>query len=238
MEGNKTFRPRLVFEGLVIVVSILIAFGLDTWWDDVKERREEHQTLLALQQEFISARDNVIFYQSLNQRVLNSTALIVEALDQALESGELMTIIPDSALAITLIPPTTSVNLGTLSGLISSGRLGIIQNLDLRGQLGSWGVTLEELGEEEIASRRLVNEELFQALSAKINIHGIWDQVNALIGMSPGQVDPPSSINLPVDKELMGLYELRWNILRHTRIEFGHLLVSIDAIIQELEKTL
>ncbi len=238
MESGNSFRARLIIEGLVIVVSILIAFGLDTWWDDVKERREEHETLLALQHEFSAAREQVVYYQSTHQRILRSVALVVELLDEALESGELTKAIPDSALAMTLIPPTTSVNLGTLSGLISSGRLRIIQNQELRRRLGSWGVSLEELSEEEIDSRRLVNEELFQALSTRINIHGLWDQANAMIGRPVARDFRLTNIHVPVDIELMGLFEVRWNILKHTLKEFKDLLASIDAILQEIEKSL
>ncbi len=33
--------PRILVEGVVIVGSILLAFGIDAWWDGVQERALE-----------------------------------------------------------------------------------------------------------------------------------------------------------------------------------------------------
>ena len=36
---------RIFVEGVVIVVSILLAFGLQAWWDGVQDRQTEHSIL-------------------------------------------------------------------------------------------------------------------------------------------------------------------------------------------------
>ena len=36
---------RVFVEGVVIVASILLALGLDAWWDGVQERQEEREAL-------------------------------------------------------------------------------------------------------------------------------------------------------------------------------------------------
>ena len=38
---------RLLAEAVAIVVSILIAFGLDAWWDESREAAEERRHLVA-----------------------------------------------------------------------------------------------------------------------------------------------------------------------------------------------
>ena len=40
-------------EGLVIVLSILLAFAIDAWWDERQERIEEGEILHGLNQEFL-----------------------------------------------------------------------------------------------------------------------------------------------------------------------------------------
>ena len=50
MLGKPTLKGSLV-EMVVVVASILIAFGLDAWWDGRKERSEETTILLALESE-------------------------------------------------------------------------------------------------------------------------------------------------------------------------------------------
>ena len=46
----------LFTEGVLIVASILLAFTLDSWWDERKERREEAEILHGLNNEFLLNR--------------------------------------------------------------------------------------------------------------------------------------------------------------------------------------
>lgn len=50
---------RILAEGLVIVASILLAFGIDAWWDRAQERREELGYLVALHSEFEQAAEEL-----------------------------------------------------------------------------------------------------------------------------------------------------------------------------------
>ena len=54
-------RPRLrvLTEGFVIVASILLAFGIDAWWDGRQERAEEQRLLVSLADEFATTRDSL-----------------------------------------------------------------------------------------------------------------------------------------------------------------------------------
>ncbi len=45
-------RKRTAAEGVAIVLSILLAFWIDTWWEDRKEARLEVVYLLELQEDF------------------------------------------------------------------------------------------------------------------------------------------------------------------------------------------
>ena len=51
--------PRVLAEGAVIVVSILLAFGIDAWWDDAQRTREAHAMLETLSEEIRDARAEV-----------------------------------------------------------------------------------------------------------------------------------------------------------------------------------
>ena len=46
----------LLSEMVLIVASILLAFALDSWWDERKDRAEEAEILHGLQQEFLLNR--------------------------------------------------------------------------------------------------------------------------------------------------------------------------------------
>ncbi len=43
---------RVFVEGVVIVASILLAFGIEAWWEGVQERQEEQEALRGLASDF------------------------------------------------------------------------------------------------------------------------------------------------------------------------------------------
>ena len=50
---------RAVAEGLLIIVSILVAFLLDAWWDREEAQRLESQVLAAVAEEFAANLDGL-----------------------------------------------------------------------------------------------------------------------------------------------------------------------------------
>ena len=161
---------RLLVEGLVIVASILAAFALDRWWESVRARADEQQVLESLDVEFRAAREQLDGTLALHRRILQSVGFVRGELDKAVRDGEPYVALPDTALALLYIPPTTQLRLGTLDGLVGSARLGVIRDAELRASLASWGTTLDELTEEEWASREYVNTEMDRAFRARMNL--------------------------------------------------------------------
>lgn len=54
---------RILVEGEVIVVSILLAFSIDAWWDNRIEPQREREQLVSMRAEFhasLSGLDNVL----------------------------------------------------------------------------------------------------------------------------------------------------------------------------------
>ena len=59
--------------------------------------------------------------------------------------------------------------------------MGILQSRELRTALGSWGIELAELAEEETDSRALSHGDLDRTLRARIITRGLWEIGDALI---------------------------------------------------------
>jgi len=229
---------RLALESVVIIASILAAFALDTWWDNAQERREERETLEALRTEFSEARQTVEQYRSIQQRILNSLAFVSDSLNRALERGSETVSLPDTALAWAYMPPTTSVSLGTLQGLVGSGRLGILRDRELRSALGSWGYELAELAEEEAESRAIAYGDLDRTLRARMNTFGLWATADSLL---KGTLSPEARAavrTVPVDTEVLGVIHLRQNLSLHTLDEFLPLLEALDSIVRLIHESL
>jgi hypothetical protein len=46
---------RILAEGSIIVVSILLAFGIQAWWDDLARSQDEFESLLLIQRDLVSS---------------------------------------------------------------------------------------------------------------------------------------------------------------------------------------
>jgi len=236
--STESVASRLALEGVVIVASILAAFALDTWWDSMQDRREERETLVALRGEFSAARETIERYRSIQQRILVSLGSVTDSLDLAVERGDNAVSVPDTALAWAYVPPTTSVSLGTLGSLLSSGRLGLLQDRELRSALGSWGHELAELTEEEVDARVLAFGDLDRTLRVRVNTHGLWAMGDSLIWGSLSEEASAGVRTIPVDTELLGVFQLRTDISRHAVDEFPPLLEAVDRIIRLIDQSL
>ncbi|UCC85061.1 MAG: hypothetical protein JSW46_09170 [Gemmatimonadota bacterium] len=203
LQEHRIDARGLALEGLVIVASILAAFALDRWWDDRRERVEERVTLAALQDEFLQARAELELYLRVHRRIEGSVRSTVDALRSGLDRGVSFVSIPDTALAWAYIPPTTQLSLGTLSGLLQSGRLGILQDPELRTALSGWAGMLGDLTEEETRSLEYVQYQLDPVLRKRVDVTAFVS--NKLIGdlaagnLPQAVVDGESRI--PVDLE-------------------------------------
>ena len=123
----------MVLEASVIVISILLAFGLDALWDANKREREAQIALTSLESEF--------------QANLSSCRRVIRSLaDSASDFADLMRT-PDSELqglcdeAATAAynsfcsPRSFDALLGTTKSVISTGTFSILQDANLRNQL-------------------------------------------------------------------------------------------------------
>ena len=137
---------RLAVEAIVIVGSILLAFAIDAGWQTRNERIDELNALQSLLSEFEA-----------NQQVIDSS---IEAHGRHIASAER---IRGMSFGTTSIPEnyreeirtaffsyrSTNYEGGTLSSILSSGEISLIQNPELRRRISAWPSILEEATEEE-----------------------------------------------------------------------------------------
>ena len=71
-----------LYEGLVIVGSILVAFALDASWANFQESRVEQKVLLELQEELESAKARIEFSITELVGVIEASSELVESLGE------------------------------------------------------------------------------------------------------------------------------------------------------------
>ena len=153
--GNEFSWKRLTAEGAVIVLSILLAFSLDAWWEAHTERSQALDAVVALGTDFEAARSELAGQVRTNEGILASS----DSLLSLLEGGSVVDVPTDLLISLTrastYAPPT-----GALDELLASGRLSMIPDGELREALAAWPVTVERLNEKMNLHESFVFEQL------------------------------------------------------------------------------
>lgn len=125
--GTPSWR-RLALEGAVIVASILLAFGIDAWWNELQRSSDERESLALLSRDLndsIEQLESFVQWSSESSRAaLRAYAALAgpEPYDRTAVRGDLLKV--DRR---TLRLPTAAY-----TDLLSSGNLRVIRSRDLR----------------------------------------------------------------------------------------------------------
>jgi hypothetical protein len=141
----------LIAEAAAIVLSILAAFSIDAWWDFRGELKEEAEVLVGLRAEFVEVADRLDGWATFN-------AVKADLVSRALAEDSRS--LPDGA-ADSLISSMPYVNVldrggGSLEALLSSGRLELIRDRELRESLARWPDRLEDIHTNDLSVRGYV----------------------------------------------------------------------------------
>ncbi|WP_097055396.1 DUF6090 family protein [Salinimicrobium sediminis] len=165
MTRNK-FTGYLLYaigEILLVVIGILIALQINSWNQDRQNRRQEQQILSQLLKEYRSNLSQIKDKIEIRNEVLNSSFILLQykKLDPATISVDSL----DAHLFRISIRPTFDPELSVSNELINSGKLYLLQNLELRNKVSAFSSSLSELKEEEMAIFNLTEERLIPFLT-------------------------------------------------------------------------
>jgi hypothetical protein len=136
----------LIAEGIAIVLSILLAFAIDAWWDERQERSEEKEVLKSIYIEFKTNRDEAAAVILTHERAIHSIARL-----QQLTPDEIL-MMPSESVEETIgffaTPATFDAVRGSVDALTSSGKLRILQDRELREALMTFVTILDDAIED------------------------------------------------------------------------------------------
>jgi hypothetical protein len=148
------------------VVSILLAFGIDAWWDGRQERDEEREILLGLQAEFVDLHARLVGLAEFNRQGIRRLEQFLSDTMPRLEARDV-----DAALYAATIVNVLDQG-GALDALLASGRLELIQDRALRDRLAKWPDWLEDIHTNDLSGRDFAMREISPLLAG----HG-WPDV-------------------------------------------------------------
>ncbi|MEN8250217.1 MAG: DUF6090 family protein [Bacteroidota bacterium] len=129
-------------EVVLVVIGILVALQIDNWNENQRIRNIEQQYLLALKEEFEYNKAELASVMNLNKK---NTDYALKISDHAGPGNPEITEKEFETLAINAFASEVhyNPNQGVLDEIISSGKLGIFSNDELKFALSSWSAVLD-----------------------------------------------------------------------------------------------
>lgn len=167
-------------DAALIVVSILIAFALDAWWDGQSRAAEEREALVALQTELAGSRAELDSVMAFNRGQ-------IETINRILDREQDATFLRAFAGGMTFDP-----SLGAVEAILAGG-LDRISSPGLRAAIAAWPGVLREI---EVDQRIMVDR--FNELSEALVVQGLH------VDVSHANRSDPDSVPADLRARVMG----------------------------------
>ena len=223
-------------EGALIVGSILLAFGIQAWWEGHQLRQQERGLLAGLLADFESSRPGLASRLTLARRMAVGTADFLDLTNGGPVPGQFP--VADSLVVAVLGGPTYEPATNTLDAALASGEIEVLESDELRAELANWRRLLSDTAEDEREVRRITNEQIVPLLSRAINLRPYFDAVlpwsggdpygagRLIVTDAPGPI--PGHALLTITPELVGAVSLRSFYVEFSAADLQELLASLD----------
>jgi hypothetical protein len=163
---------RVLVEGTAIVVSILLAFGIDAWWDDRQQRASDLAHLQGVLEELESHK--LLLAETIASH--RATVDLGYELFDLLSSDQAAAQKARTAEVIDLLFNFYRINapFGSLQTAISSGAIARMANVDLASDIANWPTTIDDLLEEQDDAGVVILLQHYALLGRKISMHEVY----------------------------------------------------------------
>jgi hypothetical protein len=175
---------RIFAEGTIIVVSILLAFWIDAWWQKQLERKESHALIRALHTDFTASQKHLQEWTAGNERVLRAVSEFLREIRNTPVGGQLEA--RHEWLIAAVSAPTFDPTDTSLRTAIATGQIELITDLELRDALAVWRQQLEDTREDELLIRAIVVNQLVPALARHVRL-GQAFEFDQMVGWFTGR---------------------------------------------------
>lgn len=238
MTNREALKTRLG-EGVTIIVSILLAFALDSWWDTHRTSRAVDEGLMSVVEELHDAEGGLVERVSAYDRVDGYLVAVLDLLDSA-PSGSAIAI-PDTLMAAVLYTPTIDPPTGALEAFLESGLLVSVSDPVAQSHLAVLPSRYDDGKDDErdalnytLATVRPLFERSLSA-SDFAAVLAQMDRYWSLFREGTAWVTPVTPVTLRATPEIRNSIASRLQMLRTSRSEVEGLRESISGTLETLQ---
>jgi hypothetical protein len=220
---------RRAAELLTVFLGVALAFLAENWREDLADRRDEDVALAGLAADFrVNSTQRADRFDD-QRRTLGALGHLADLLEASSDGAPVE--IPDTLLIALTYSGTYDPTRGTIDALLSSGRLDLVRDAELRRALASWPSDLGDLSEKQEWQREFVDRHARPfLLAAGVSLEGVASSQGSWVDQQPG------------DDPIMGSTTLRnsvdfRNVVGYRR-HFANLAMSYFSRFMEIEDRL
>lgn len=155
--------PRVVVEGLLIVVSILLAFGIQAWWDGRSQAERRSALLEGLAADFAEAEADLDRAMIRHREVVEHTARWL-VMSRTTAPSPSLAAVADTLVSEMLWSTTFGPPMGSVESLLAGGDMGLLESPALAKELTSWVARVQRLNQMERAGAGQLEREIIPYL--------------------------------------------------------------------------
>ena len=227
---------RILAEGAVIVVSILLAFSIDAWWDNHVEQQREREQLLSMRAEFhgsLSGLDAILASVQSHAENIESLIALLKA------AGDKPVLVPGALLGSAVTWRTSDVSTSTLDALMASGDLNLLRNVELRTRLAGLPAFILDVTEDEIIARSFAESEMSVFLAREGLAEIAYANREGVPGPNGIQtLTTPAEIYVRPSPELIGMLTARRVHLWYSEVGLPDVRSYLASLIEQIDNEL
>lgn len=224
---------RISVEAIAIVASILLAFGIDAWWDERLERSNEQVLLTRLSTEFSSNLNRID--QVKYSFIVDASLKLFRVIDEAMLIEESTVEVPTGMLKISLISAVFEADMPILDALTKAGKLDVVDESRIVAAVSVWERQLRDYTSGAERERRNVDTLLLPALYKRGDI----GPVHMRPFITSSNADDPMwrvPVVINIDAEIKGLVAGRYAMALDVQSDLEDLRDAAVEVIEAIEE--
>jgi len=233
-ETQKLPWKRLLAEATAIVLSILLAFAIDAWWEDRNDRQAEDLLLQRLKADFIEIQSAILMIEAEHRETSAACIALMNIAD-----GVSIPSTPDYDRMVALVfltSRTFNPGTGAVAAFLNSEGAKLVDSQPLADLLLSWSGLVEELQEEDIFLQQGLAHRWIPFLKSRVGLGpylAVYEEIN--VGLPDHVSNPDPRIPLIVDSALVNNVLDRYKLQQIALRDIGPIIDAVDKILMLLE---
>ena len=201
-EVKKVPWKRLTAEAGAIVISILLAFAIDAWWDDRRDQQAEQWLLQRLKADFVEIQSSL---QLIEQEHRETSAACIALLNFPMGTPLPASPEVDRMVALVFLTSRTfNPGSGAAAAFLNNEGASLVENQPLANLLLAWPGVVEELKEEDAFLQEGIANRWIPFLKSRVSLGPYLASYPEIMSVLPSHVSNPASrTDLIVDQEVV-----------------------------------